>query len=1033
MHALLVWFALVSIGPAAGAPADGTPVVLTPGVSIERVLSSGQVAPYAISLERGQFAKVVVEQRGLDVVVTSLDPSGAEILRMDRPNGSRGNETISLVAERAGIFGIRVTTLYTDVVSGRYSIRIAELRPSAPNDRERLAAERDLVEGQRIQELGRFADANALYDDAVVRYGKIGDRSEQVVALFLAAIGRALATDYARAVELYARGRETARLAGDRQMEARIAARWGFLIANSGRPAEALEMLEPAIAQADAIEDRETEIEALQNAGYSAYLLGRYQKALECFQRALPLAREARLPTSEAWAHFGFGFTYWALSEPEKSIRSYEESLRIWRALKSLAGEAVALQGLSLSYWSIGASQKAYDAVVQTLPVVRALHDTRGEALALCNLGVAEMGLGRTAIALGHYREANAIWKRVGDPRQAFAISGVALALDTGGEHAEAGETWSEALSVAKRFGNRPVEAGVLANLARSEFARQDLASARRHAEESIALVETIRGEVSSESLRSSFLAAKQDAYAVLVDVLLELDRQQPGAGFAALAFAAGERGRVRGLVEGIAEAHLDLTQELPPELRRREQELEARIRTLRGESGRREASAPDDDRLTQAEEEWDRLVSEMRLRTPRYASLVYPEPASAEKTAAALGRESALVSYSLTDDRVVVFILGKAGVTALRLAVRPRDLAERVENYVGLIARGSSDASRELGRRLYAELVEPWRSRLGAKVRAVVLVPDGALNSLPFESLPAPGAARRYLGQDLTISYAPSATVLTALATPSRTKPPGGAAALLVLADPSVPRALLRSNGELEGQRFETGPLESARNEAHAVFRHGGPGSELRTGAQASERFMRSAPLDRFGVIHFATHALLDERVPARSALVLAEAEDSKDDGLLPAREIYRLRLSSELVVLSACQTARGRVLPGEGVQGLSQAFFHAGTRSVVASLWDVSDRRTADLMSRFYDHLAGGESKAAALQAAKSDLLEREPDLSPRYWAPFVLIGEPDGTIPLPPASGPRAAMWTAAAAAGLVLWRVSKSRRRRISARS
>ena len=394
-------------------------------------------------------------------------------------------------------------------------------------------------------------------------------------------------------------------MAGDRQMEARIACRWGFLIANSGRPAEALEMLEPAIAQADAIEDRETEIEALENTAYSAYLLGRYQKALECYERALPMAREARLPTSEAWAHFGFGFTYWALSEPEKSIRSYEEALRIWRALKSLAGEAVALQGLSLSYWSIGASQKAYDAVVQTLPVVRALHDARGEGLALCNLGVAELGLGRSAIALGHYREANAIWKRLGDPRQAWAVAGVALALDTAGEHAEAGETWSEALSVAKRFGNRPVEGGVLANLARSEFARQDLASARRHAEESIALVETIRAEVSSESLRSSFMAAKQDAYAVLVDVLLELDRREPGGGYAALAFAANERGRVRGLLEGIAEAHLDLTQELPLELRRREQELEERIRTLRGSS-----SSPDDDRLAQAEEEWDRLVS---------------------------------------------------------------------------------------------------------------------------------------------------------------------------------------------------------------------------------------------------------------------------------------------------------------------------------------------------------------------------------------------------------------------------------------
>jgi CHAT domain-containing protein len=326
--------------------------------------------------------------------------------------------------------------------------------------------------------------------------------------------------------------------------------------------------------------------------------------------------------------------------------------------------------------------------------------------------------------------------------------------------------------------------------------------------------------------------------------------------------------------------------------------------------------------------------------------------------------------------------------------------VAERVENYVGLVARGTSASVADLGARLYADLVAPWRDDLGAGVRRIIVVPDGMLNSLPFESLPVPGPAPRYLAEDLTISYAPSATVLVELARsadPRRNLTPRGAAALLVFADPRVPRALLRANGEVDGSRFDTAPLESARAEARAVFEYGGAGSELRVGSEASERFVSSVPLERFGVVHFATHALLDERVPSRSALVLADSDGENGDGLLPAREIYRLHLWSELVVLSACQTARGRILPGEGVQGLSQAFFHAGARSVVASLWNVSDRRTADLMAGFYEHLARGEPKASALQAAKLDLLRREPGLSPRYWAAFVLIGEPSGTIPL------------------------------------
>src|SRR5215470_16874777 len=149
------------------------PERLVSGKAVERELSSGQVAEYSVSLERGQFLRVVVEQRGIDVVVTSLDASGAEILKIDRPNGSRGNETISLVAESSGVFTIRVETLYTHAASGRYVIRIAELRPSSPGDRDRLAAERDIVVGQRLQDQGRMTEANALYDDAVVRFGRL--------------------------------------------------------------------------------------------------------------------------------------------------------------------------------------------------------------------------------------------------------------------------------------------------------------------------------------------------------------------------------------------------------------------------------------------------------------------------------------------------------------------------------------------------------------------------------------------------------------------------------------------------------------------------------------------------------------------------------------------------------------------------------------------------------------------------------------------------------------------------------------------
>ena len=152
--------------------------------------------------------------------------------------------------------------------------------------------------------------------------------------------------------------------------------------------------------------------------------------------------------------------------------------------------------------------------------------------------------------------------------------------------------------------------------------------------------------------------------------------------------------------------------------------------------------------------------------------------------------------------------------------------------------------------------------------------------------------------------------------------------------------------------------------------------------------------------MLHFATHGIL-ESAPWRSALLLAPDSVHRSDGRLTIPDIYRLRLNGGLVVLSACRSARGAILPGEGVQSLAQAFFHAGANSVVASLWDVADVHTARLMEDFYRRLAEGEAKADALRGAKLDALKRDPKLALRFWAPFVLTGDSTDAVPLRRAS--------------------------------
>ena len=480
------------------------------------------------------------------------------------------------------------------------------------------------------------------------------------------------------------------------------------------------------------------------------------------------------------------------------------------------------------------------------------------------------------------------------------------------------------------------------------------------------------------------------------MDVYLALDAQEPGRGWAARAFQASERGRARALLEGIAEARLDLAQDLPEDLRRREAELGVRIKDLQARSSAAVSSEKGDAerRLERAEDEWELLIAEMRRRTPRYASLRYPQAASAEEARRGLPPSTALVAYSTSSERIVVFVLTAASLTARRLDAPPSAVAERVEDFVGLIARDDVDRWRRLAGRLYADLVAPWIGELPPGVRGLVVVPDGPLASLPFETLAPPVAPGRRIVETFDVSYAPSATALAELCIPRPSS--SRIADLLVVADPPVGAARnTAARAAADEAAFDLAALPHAAAEARSVARFGGPDTQVLTGPQASERRLRETRLERFGVLHFATHGLLDVRHPSRSGLLLAGENGAY--GLLTAREIYRLRLQSELVVLSACETARGRILAGEGVQSLARAFFHAGARSVVATLWNVNDRWSERLMTSFYDGMARGRSRAEALTSAKRALLAAEPDLAPRSWAAFVLIGDGQSGVAL------------------------------------
>ncbi|HEY0779466.1 MAG TPA: CHAT domain-containing protein, partial [Gemmatirosa sp.] len=292
-----------------------------------------------------------------------------------------------------------------------------------------------------------------------------------------------------------------------------------------------------------------------------------------------------------------------------------------------------------------------------------------------------------------------------------------------------------------------------------------------------------------------------------------------------------------------------------------------------------------------------------------------------------------------------------------------------------------------------------------------------------------------RYAVERYAVSVAPSAVVVAALR--GRPAPPPRPVRLLAFGDPAFAPAsggpaVGRARGADDaGATFRSAfdatgglpRLAASGDEARAVARYS-PDAVVRLGAAATAAYLKHAALVPFDVIHFATHALVDDRSVARTSLALAPG--GGESGLVSAGDLAALHLAARLVVLSACRSAGGVVVDGEGVQGLTAPLLEAGARSVVATQWRIRDRGTAAFVDGFYDHLAGGLPVADALQAAKRDAIAR--GAPPAEWAAFTVVGDPTVRVALrPPPTPARWPMIAAAGAALLAAGGLARARRR------
>ncbi len=1022
--------------PAAGTPSRATVRTFGPLTGLPprpRLLAAGESHEWELDLAVGEVARIVAEQRGVDVALTLVDPAGRPVIRIDRPIGTAGAERLTALAAAAGLHRLEVEHAGSGE-PGRYLLRLVDgPRPAEPADRLRAEAERAFQEAR----------------------GSERQRTAQGLA--------AAAEGYERALRLWA-------AAGDRHGRAIAGAGLGQVCFEIGQAARAAEQLEAALPLLIAEGEPGPAAEAHNSLGALARRAGRFDEAAAHYERALALAGSAGNEPARLRALDNRGLLFLHRGELEAALTDLEAARAGWGLLGAWSDEVGTLQRIALIYLEAGEADLAEPSLEEALAlaerhglaadaaetrvllaraaVLRQELD-RGEellgraiavftdlghesdlALALNELGQIHHLEGRYPQALAAFEEARRLFTA---PRDAAMMEmHAAWSLEAMGRPERALEIYPDLLIEFERLDEPDLVASVHYGWSLAELAVGRLDAALDHVELAIAQVERRLDGFSDRSLIIAYRARKGSYYTLEVEILMCLHERDPGAGYDARAVTASERGRAQRLLESVAAAGGGPPPTLAPDLAAQRERLRRRLRGL--ELARSEAlsEARGNDEaafvaeLRRLRSELERLESRIVAADPRYADLVAPPAFDLERFRAGIEAGTEVLVVSLGERRSWLWRIRAGGLDSYPLP-GAAELDRRAAAVHELLARSRERRAAARLARVLQGLSDVVLGPIAGSLPAerLVFVPDGALQLVPLAALPAPAGAPSPgvpLIDLLEPVSLPSLAVLDELRRRARRQPPP-AGLLAVVVDPvtdaaderlppassgalaageppydSVSRPLARSlsrslAGELGLSDYPR--LAWAVEEAEGILALVPPGDRWQArGFDASREAILDAPLGRYRYVHFAVHMVSDERYPHLSGLVLSRftPDGRPRDGLLRLADAFRLELPSvDLVVLSGCRSGRGKTLRGEGVVGLTRGFMAAGAPRVAVSLWDVNDRATAELMQRFYEGLLSrGLTPAAALRDAQRSIRSEPAWSAPYYWAGFVLQGD-------------------------------------------
>jgi CHAT domain-containing protein/Tfp pilus assembly protein PilF len=784
----------------------------------------------------------------------------------------------------------------------------------------------------------------------------------------------------------------------------------------------------------------------LNNLGDVAGNRGDLAQAEQYYRQALEI-REKLAPGSLDMANSldNLGLVATARGDLAEAEQYHRQALKIEEKLAPGSSDvAISLSNLGVVAWEQGDLSGAEQYHRQALEIrSKQAPGSLAVAESLSDLGTVEFDRGDLAQAEQYQQQAFAIYEKSA-PDSVNAVENLRRLGDLArksGDSARAEQYYRTAIAIQEKLApgskahaeSQAALASVLREQGKPEAAVQFYSQA-------ITALESQTARLGgSEESRSAFRAGHSDIYRDYVGLLLEQKQL-------ARALEVLERYRARTLLETLSAARVDIHKGANPSLLERERSLrelltaksDRRLRLLGDKKNEKQVAA-----FTQEIEDLDKQYQEveerLRQESPGYAALTQPQPLTASEIQQLLDPDTLLLEYSLGKERSYVFAVTAAALSVYELPKRAEIESASTTLYAMLTARNtvlrggparprqvrSANATAGLTEalaRFSGMVLGPVASQIQGK--RLLVVGDGALQYIPFSALltPESKSGNVLLMAEHEIANLPSASTLAVLRREASHRD-AASKEVMILADPvfdlrdqrvrdssaaGEPRAGLpatpatEDRASLERSASDVGVsgdgvfsrLPFSRREAQTIYSTAAPGTATEAlDFDANKAAVLSSKLNNYRTVHMATHGFLDSQHPELSGLVfsLYDQNGRAQDGFLRLSDVYNLELNADLVVLSACQTALGKQVDGEGLIGLSRGFMYAGSPRVIASLWAVDDEATAVLMGKFYQGLLQDhQTPAQALRTAQRWMYSQRRWKAPYYWAGFVLLGE-------------------------------------------